>query len=146
MLCYHFLILKLCFIQYFSISLILFEFHTSGINMSKNIWEPSLKDSWYIVRNANLAVEYVENRYLIMTEDLPRRHLLFQCHLRKQQNNVQDLFKLTMKTSEQCYCIDWSGVIILKFNRFHTLFWCFHRWFWISECRLGYYRSYANWI
>ena len=44
--------------------------------------------------------------------------------------------KLTTKTPEQCH---WSrfDVFISTFNRFQTLFWCFHCWLWTSKYRLG---------
>ena len=30
---------------------------------------------------------------------------------------------------------------VLTLNRFHTLFWCFHCWLWISKCQLGQFCS-----
>ena len=41
--------------------------------------------------------------------------------------------KLTIKTlGRRC-----SVVTIVKFEQTHTLFWCFHCWFWTSKYRLG---------
>ena len=32
----------------------------------------------------------------------------------------------------------------LTLNRFHTLFWCFHCWLWLSKCRLGSGNTFRN--
>ena len=43
--------------------------------------------------------------------------------------------KLSIKTPEQSHWCR-SGVFIVNFDRFHTIFWCFHCWLWINKCRL----------
>ena len=44
--------------------------------------------------------------------------------------------KLRIKTPEQRHWCH-SGIFMLNLNRFHTFFWCFHRWLWTSKFQIG---------
>ena len=52
---------------------------------------------------------------------------------RKSTTIMSDIcLKLTKKTSDAVLVL-----LLLTFNRCHTLFWCFHCWLWTSEYQLG---------
>ena len=72
--------------------------------------------------------------------DHPSRHLLVQKQQWKHQNNVWNLFKVNNKDTRRLVLVS----LLLSLNRIHTLFWCYHCWLWISNCRLG-CRMKSNW-
>ena len=63
----------------------------------------------------------------------------------KHRSNVWNLFKVNNKDTRQN---DVDDVVLLSllltWNRFHTLIWCFYCWLWTSKCQLGHIYSCCN--
>ena len=61
----------------------------------------------------------------------------FQNQQRKYQNYVWNLFKIINKDTVRIKTAFLTLVsLLLTWNRFETLTWCFHFWLWTSKCRL----------
>ena len=67
---------------------------------------------------------------------VPDWHLLVLSQQWKHQKNVWNLFKFNNKRHLNDVIDAILVDLLFILNRFHTLFWCFHCWFWTSKCRL----------
>lgn len=75
-------------------------------------------------------------KYLLIRNSFSVGIHLFKVSDGNTRTNCEIWFKLTMKTPTW---LKWrhSGVYIIKFNRFHTLLWCFYCFLWTSKCWLS---------
>ena len=50
---------------------------------------------------------------------------------------VRILLKVNNKNTRICHWDVFLVSLLLTLNKFHTLFWCFHGWFWTGKYQLG---------
>ena len=76
------------------------------------------KKSWLWLFNSQPAFSCSQS-----TMETPKRYLYtVQSEQQGHQNDINDVVLVSL---------------LLTFDRFHTLFWCFGCWIWTSNCRLG---------
>ena len=108
------------------------------------------KKIWHGVRKI-IPIDLSQKHFSKLRNALALNHYYLEFSVRLMSPTGIYLFEVNNRNSRTMWeiclnlTININDVVLvssmLTLNRFHTLFWCFHCWLWISKCQLGQFCS-----